>query len=106
MLLLGGDSSDVLFLQAKEATPSVLERFTGRSKFSNQGQRVVEGQRLMQAASDIFLGWLRAPQDLLESEARDFCVRQLWDAKALPVIKSMRPEDMAAYARLCAGKLA
>ena len=61
ILLLGRDSSDPLFLQAKEASRSVLERFVGRSEFSNQGQRVVEGQRLMQSASDIFLGWLRQP---------------------------------------------
>ena len=106
VLLLGRDASDPLFLQVKEAQRSVLEPAAGRSRFNNQGQRVVEGQRLMQAASDIFLGWLRAPQDLVESEPRDFYVRQLWDAKASPAIKSMRPEDMAAYARLCAWTLA
>ena len=106
VLLLGRDSSDPLFLQIKEAPRSVLEPAAGRSRFGNQGQRVVEGQRLMQAASDIFLGWLRAPRDLVESEPRDFYVRQLWDAKASADIKSMRPRDMAAYARLCAWTLA
>ena len=106
VLLLGRDASDPLFLQVKEPQRSVLEPAAGRSRFNNQGQRVVEGQRLMQAASDIFLGWLRAPQDLVESEPRDFYVRQLWDAKASPAIKLMRPEDMAAYARLCAWTLA
>jgi uncharacterized protein (DUF2252 family) len=61
ILLLGQDSSDVLFLQVKEAPRSALERFAGRSQYRNQGRRVVEGQRLMQAAGDIFLGWLREP---------------------------------------------
>jgi uncharacterized protein (DUF2252 family) len=61
VLLLGRDSDDPLFLQAKEAKRSVLEAFVGKSGFDNQGRRVVEGQRLMQAASDIFLGWLRVP---------------------------------------------
>lgn len=106
VLLLGRDSSDPLFLQVKEAQRSVLEPFARRSRFSNQGQRVVEGQRLMQAASDIFLGWLRAPRDLVESEPRDFYVRQLWDAKASADIKTMRQRDMAAYGRLCAWTLA
>ena len=69
ILLLGRDSSDPLFLQAKEASRSVLERFVGNSEFANQGQRVVEGQRLMQSASDIFLGWLRQPLGLEDSRA-------------------------------------
>ncbi len=105
VLLLGRDSNDPLFLQVKEAQRSVLEPGAGRSRFGNQGQRVVEGQRLMQAASDSFLGWLRAPRDLVESEPRDFYVRQLWDAKASADIKTMRPEDMQAYSRLCAWTL-
>jgi hypothetical protein len=75
ILLLGRDSGDPLFLQAKEAPRSVLEPFAGRSEFSNQGQRVVEGQRLMQAASDIFLGWLRTPPGVDELKLRDFYVR-------------------------------
>lgn len=106
VLLLGRDASDPLFLQVKEAQRSVLETGAGRSKFSNQGQRVVEGQRLMQAASDIFLGWLRAPRDLVASEPSDFYVRQLWDAKASFDIKTMQPDDLALYARLCAWTLA
>jgi uncharacterized protein (DUF2252 family) len=106
VLLLGRDTNDPLFLQIKEAQRSVLESAEGQSRPGNQGQRVVEGQRLMQAASDIFLGWLRAPRDLVESEPRDFYVRQLWDAKASADIMTMRPGDMSAYARLCAWTLA
>ena len=106
ILLLGGDSRDPLFLQAKEARRSVLERFVGRSEFSNQGQRVVEGQRLMQAASDIFLGWLRQPLGLEDLKPRDLYVRQLWDSKISADISAMRPSDMALYTRLCAWTLA
>lgn len=106
VLLLGRDPSDPLFLQAKEAQHSVLEPGAGRSKFRNQGQRVIEGQRLMQAAGDIFLGWLRAPQELGEGEPTDFYVRQLWDAKGSVDITVMRPSDMLLYARLCAWTLA
>jgi uncharacterized protein (DUF2252 family) len=104
VLLLGRDSDDPLFLQAKEATRSVLEPFAGKSTFDNQGQRVVEGQRLMQAASDIFLGWLRTTD--IDGESRDFYMRQLWDWKGSADITTMRPSDMAAYARLCAWTLA
>jgi uncharacterized protein (DUF2252 family) len=106
VLLLGRDSSDPLFLQAKEAQRSVLEPFAGKCEFSNQGQRVVEGQRLMQAAGDIFLGWLREPRGLDDDEPRDFYVRQLWDSKTSADITAMRPPDMALYARLCAWTLA
>jgi uncharacterized protein (DUF2252 family) len=106
ILLLGRDSSDPLFLQAKEASRSVLERFVGRSEFSNQGQRVVEGQRLMQSASDIFLGWLRQPLGLEDLKPRDLYVRQLWDSKTSADIAAMRPSDMARYGRLCAWTLA
>src|SRR5579859_5191142 len=81
ILLLGRDSNDPLFLQAKEATRSVLEPFTWKSEFRTQGQRVVEGQRLMQASSDIFLGWLHESHSLDDRKPRDFYVRQLWDAK-------------------------
>jgi uncharacterized protein (DUF2252 family) len=104
VLLLGRDSGDPLFLQAKEARRSVLERFAGKSEFDNQGQRVVEGQRLMQAASDIFLGWLRAPG--IDGESRDFYLRQLWDWKSSADINTMRPSDMSAYVRPCAWTLA
>ena len=80
MLLLGRDGDDPLFLQFKEAEASVLEPFLGKSEFANHGQRVVEGQRLTQAASDILLGWIRTDQ-ALDGVKRDFYVRQLWDAK-------------------------
>ena len=106
ILLLGRDSSDPLFLQAKEASRSVLERFVGKSEFSNQGQRVVEGQRLMQSASDIFFGWLRQPLGLEDLKPRDLYVRQLWDSKTSADIAAMRPSDMARYGRLCARTLA
>jgi hypothetical protein len=106
ILLLGRDSSDPLFLQAKEAPRSVLERFVGGSEVSNQGQRVVEGQRLMQAASDIFLGWLREPIGLNDPRPRDYYVRQLWDSKISVDTAEMRSPDMARYAGLCAWTLA
>ena len=79
ILLTGADDGDPLFLQAKEAEASVLEPYAGASEFENHGQRVVEGQRLMQAASDIFLGW--CPAIGLDGRERDFYVRQLWDWK-------------------------
>jgi uncharacterized protein (DUF2252 family) len=104
VLLLGRDSDDPLFLQAKEAERSVLEPFLAKSHFDQQGRRVVEGQRLMQAASDIFLGWLRT--SVIDGESRDFYLRQLWDWKGSADIATMRPSDMAAYARLCAWTLA
>jgi uncharacterized protein (DUF2252 family) len=106
ILLLGRDSGDPVFLQAKEAPRSVLERFVGKSEYSNQGQRVVEGQRLMQAASDIFLGWLRAPAGIEDLNLRDFYVRQLWDSKISFDIAAMRASELALYARLCAWTLA
>jgi uncharacterized protein (DUF2252 family) len=106
ILLLGRDSSDPLFLQAKEASRSVLERFAGSSEYSNQGQRVVEGQRLMQSASDILLGWVHEPLGLEDFKPRDLYVRQLWDSKISPDIPAMRGADMALYARLCAWTLA
>jgi uncharacterized protein (DUF2252 family) len=106
VILLLGDSSDPLFLQAKEAPPSVLERFAGRSEFSNQGQRVVEGQRLMQAAGDIFLGWLREPPGLQDLKLHDLYVRQLWDSKISFDVTAMAASDLALYARLCASTLA
>ena len=104
VLLLGRDGDDPLFLQAKEATKSLLEPFVGKSEFKNQGRRVVEGQRLMQAASDIFLGWLRT--DDIDGQGRDFYVRQLWDWKGSADVATMRRSDLAPYARLCAWTLA
>jgi uncharacterized protein (DUF2252 family) len=104
VLLLGRDSDDPLFLQAKEASRSVLEPFVDKSEFDNQGRRVVEGQRLMQATSDIFLGWLRTTD--IDGESRDFYLRQLWDWKGSADVTRMRPADMSAYGRLCAWTLA
>jgi uncharacterized protein (DUF2252 family) len=105
MLLEGRDGDDPLFLQFKEAEASVLEPFLGKSEFANHGQRVVEGQRLTQAASDIMLGWIRA-ENPLDKIKRDFYVRQLWDAKGSALVELMEPDLMAAYARVCATELA
>ena len=104
MLLLGRDGDDPLFLQLKEAEASVLEPYLGASRFSNCGQRVVEGQRLMQAASDIMLGWIRATD--LDGTVRDFYVRQLWDQKGSALVDVMNPKAMTLYAELCGRTLA
>jgi hypothetical protein len=93
-----------LFLQVKEAHPSVLQPHLGRSRYANQGGRVVEGQRRMQAASDVLLGWVRA--DAGDGFKRDFYVRQLWDWKLSPRIEAMTARGLAAYALLCAWTLA
>jgi uncharacterized protein (DUF2252 family) len=103
VLLTGRDGGDPLFLQVKEAGPSVVEAFTGRSTARNQGQRVVEGQRLMQAAGDIFLGWLRADRD---GVPRDFYVRQLWDWKISADVERMSPSRLTLYATMCGWTLA
>lgn len=103
-LFLGRDDQDPLFLQIKEAEASVLAAYAGRSGFANHGQRVVEGQRLLQAASDTLLGWLRS--EGLDGQARDFYVRQLWDWKVSAVIETMTPEIMRIYAQLCGWTLA
>jgi uncharacterized protein (DUF2252 family) len=105
LLLLGRDERDPLFLQIKEAQTSVLEKLIVRSRFGNHGRRVVEGQRLMQAASDIFLGWVRSDVTL-DGEVRDFYVRQLWDWKASADLQTIRPEGLAAYAEACGWTLA
>jgi uncharacterized protein (DUF2252 family) len=104
ILLLGRDSDDPLFLQAKEAQRSVLEPYASKCPFDNQGRRVVEGQRVMQAASDVFLGWLRA--EGLGGEQRDFYVRQLWDGKRSAEIDPMGPVELARYGRACGWTLA
>jgi uncharacterized protein (DUF2252 family) len=104
-LFLGRDKGDPLFLQVKEAEASVLEPFLGKSDFSNHGQRVVAGQRVMQATSDIFLGWLRVPAGL-DGKRRDFYVRQLKDWKGSAEIERMVPSGMATYGRLCGWTLA
>jgi hypothetical protein len=103
-LLLGRDDHDPLFLQFKEAQRSVLEPFLGQSEYANSGQRVVEGQRLTQAASDIMLGWIKV--DAPDGVKRDFYVRQLWDAKTSALVDVMEPRFMKAYARACGTELA
>jgi uncharacterized protein (DUF2252 family) len=104
-LFFGRDEEDPLFLQVKEAEASVLEEFLGKSTFRNHGQRVVTGQRLMQASSDIFLGWLHVAEGM-DGRARDFYVRQLKDWKGSAEIEQMVPEGMAVYGRLCGWTLA
>jgi hypothetical protein len=104
VLMVGRDESDPLFLQAKQAEASVLEPFLGKSAFSHHGQRVVEGQQLTQAASDIMLGWLRTTD--VEGVDRDFYLRQLWDSKGSAVIETMNPKMMATYANVCGWALA
>jgi uncharacterized protein (DUF2252 family) len=104
MLMVGRDNDDPLFLQLKEAQPSVLEPFLGKSQYTNHGQRVVEGQRLMQAASDIMLGWHRVTG--LDGVKRDFYFRQLWDEKGSVIIEGMRPRELSAYAEICGRALA
>ncbi|MGD0074422.1 MAG: DUF2252 domain-containing protein [Candidatus Binataceae bacterium] len=98
--LLLAAPDDPLFLQVKEARPSVLERYTGHSRVPHNGQRVVVGQRLMQSASDIFLGWSRGPA------GRDFYVRQLRDMKVAADVETQPPNVMRAYATLCGLALA
>ena len=105
VLMLGRDTNDPLFLQVKEAERSVLSRFVGSSRYANQGQRVVAGQRLMQASSDIFLGWQRNEADL-DGKQRDFYVRQLRDWKFSLDIQAMTPRDMRMYGELCGWTLA
>ncbi|MFZ0250215.1 MAG: DUF2252 domain-containing protein [Acidimicrobiales bacterium] len=104
ILMLGTAPEDVLFLQAKEAEASVLERFTKKSHYGNHGARVVAGQRLMQASSDIFLGWQRA--DGLDGAPHDYYVRQLQDWKGSFDIETVVPEGLEAYGKLCALTLA
>ncbi len=104
-LMLGRDGQDPLFLQIKEAEASVMEEFLGPSEFPNHGERVVIGQRLMQATSDIFLGWLHVDAGL-DGNARDFYVRQLKDWKGSAEIEQMVPEAMATYGNLCGWTLA
>ncbi len=105
ILLLGRDGSDPLFLQVKEAEASVLSRFAGTSKYANHGQRVVAGQRLMQATSDIFLGWQRNEAGL-DGRPHDNYVRQLRDWKYTMPIEAMRPRGMRIYGEACGWTLA
>jgi len=104
-LLLGRDGQDPLFLQIKQAEASVLEEFLDPSEFSNHGQRVVVGQRLMQATSDIFLGWLHVDAGS-DGQAADYYARQLKDWKGSAEIEQMTPKAMATYGTLCGWTLA
>ncbi|MGD0747585.1 MAG: DUF2252 domain-containing protein [Acidimicrobiales bacterium] len=104
LLFQGRDGDDPLFLQAKEAEASVLEEFVGKSTYASHGERVVAGQHLMQAASDIFLGWQRV--EGFDGVSRDYYLRQLRDWKGSFEIEGARPEGLAAYATVCAQALA
>ena len=104
LLMQGVDENDLLILQAKEAQASVLEQFLGSSEYTQAGQRVVEGQRLMQAASDVMLGWQRTHG--IDGLERDFYLRQLRDWKGSATIETMLPSGMSRYAELCAWTLA
>jgi uncharacterized protein (DUF2252 family) len=104
-LFMGHDGRDPLFLQLKEAEASVLEEFLVPSEFSNHGQRVVTGQRLMQAASDIFLGWIHIPAGM-DGRPRDFYGRQLRDWKGSAEIEQLAPDGLETYGRLCGWTLA
>ena len=106
-LLLGQDQHDPLFLQVKEADASVLEKWTTKSQFANHGQRVVQGQRLMQAASDIMLGWDRIEgDDSVDGVAHHYYMRQLWDWKVSAPVETMTPDIMRTYAQICSWTLA
>jgi uncharacterized protein (DUF2252 family) len=107
ILLLEGLAAerDPLFLQFKEAQPSVLEGLLGKSEFENHGRRVVEGQRLMQATSDIMLGWLHTESGS-DGRPRDFYGRQLWDWKFSAEVDTMNPRIMGPYVEMCAWTLA
>jgi uncharacterized protein (DUF2252 family) len=104
LLLVGHDNHDALFLQFKEAQASVLEPFLEKSRFAQHGQRVVEGQRMMQAAPDIMLGWERI--ETIDGQQRDFYIRQLWDAKGSAEVELMDPPGLEAYGRICGWTLA
>jgi len=105
LLLLGRDGDDPLFLQIKEAQASVLEPYLGKSAYENHGERVVAGQRLMQATSDIFLGWLHS-KETLDGAERDFFVRQLWDWKTSLDLDTILPEGLELYGEVCGFLLA
>jgi uncharacterized protein (DUF2252 family) len=103
LLMLGKDDNDPLMLQIKEAASSVLEPYAGKSGYASNGQRVVEGQRLLQATSDILLGWIRV--EGLDG-IRDYYVRQLWDGKMSPSFETMTPAALRLFAELCGRTLA
>jgi uncharacterized protein (DUF2252 family) len=101
VLLQGRDAHDPLFLQIKEATTSVLEEYGGKSRYRQHGERVVQGQRMMQAASDIYLGWTKG----LDT-SRHFYWRQLRDMKGSALVETMTPVGLTFYARICGWTLA
>jgi uncharacterized protein (DUF2252 family) len=101
VLLQGRDAQDPLFLQIKEATASVLEPYVGKSRYRQHGERVVQGQRMMQAASDIYLGWTKGLD-----VRRHFYWRQLRDMKGSAVVEAMIPLGLTFYARICGWTLA
>ena len=102
VLLMGDRDDDPLFLQIKEANDSVLAPYAGPSEYEHQGERVVRGQRLMQAASDPFLGWVTGRG----ARHREFYVRQLRDMKGSALIETMTPDRLAGYGRICGTTLA
>jgi hypothetical protein len=104
LLLLGRDHDDPLFLQVKEAQASVLERFLGKSRYPQHGQRVVVGQRLMQGATDIFLGWQRIKG--LDGVIRDYYVRQFHGWKGGAEVDNLQVSGASFYARICGATLA
>ena len=104
LLLVGRDNDDPLFLQVKEAQSSVLERFLGPSEHANHGERVVTGQRVMQATSDIFLGWQRIPS--FDGETHDYYIRQFHDWKGSLEVEEVLVSGATLYAQLCGGVLA
>jgi hypothetical protein len=105
LLLLRRDGDDPLFLQIKEAQASVLEPYLGKTEYLNHGQRVVVGQRLMQATSDILLGWIRT-DETLDGAERDFYVRQLWDWKTSVDLDTILPKGLELYGEVCGFLLA
>jgi uncharacterized protein (DUF2252 family) len=105
VLMLGIDNRDPLFLQIKEAQPSVLERFLGQSEYVNQGERVVTGQRTIQSSSDIFLGWQRV-DEAVDGAPHDYYWRQLRDWKGSVDIDGMHPAMLSGYAGICGWTLA
>jgi uncharacterized protein (DUF2252 family) len=104
ILMMGVDKKDPLILQAKEAQPSVLEQFAGRSAYDHEGQRVVVGQRLLQTASDIFLGWQRVVD--IDGRRRDYYIRQLHDWKGSAHVDTLQVPGALTYARMCGATLA
>jgi uncharacterized protein (DUF2252 family) len=100
-LLQGRDAQDPLFLQVKEATASVLEPYVGKSRYRQHGERVVQGQRMMQAASDIYLGWTKGLD-----VRRNFYWRQLRDMKGSALVEAMVPLGLTYYAQICGWTLA